>query len=233
MNQSFAYALKRTMPMMAGFLPLGLAYGILMSEAGYNFLWTGFTSVTVLAGSLQFLMLDFFSGGAGPVTVIVTALLLNSRHIFYGLSFLEEFKGYGPWKYFLIYTLADENYSLLLSYEPREGVDDKTVNLLSSGLVAFYWIAFTVLGALVGRLIPFDITGIDFALTALFIVILLDQLRAAKTLLPAGIAVSSSVVSILVFGASNFILPSLAATVTALLVLRPYLEQKTANREGK
>jgi 4-azaleucine resistance transporter AzlC len=216
---------------MAGFFPLGLAYGILMLDAGYNFLWTGFTSVIVLAGSLQFLMLDFFAGGVPIVTIIVMALLLNSRHIFYGLSFIEKFREYGPRKYFMIYTLADENYSLLCSYKAQEGTNAKTVNIMSSALVAFYWIVFSMLGGLVGRLITFDTTGIEFALTALFVVILLEQMKGAKNLLPVVIAAVSSVSCILAFGASDFILPSLVITVAALLFLRPRLETKTVEKE--
>lgn len=232
MKKPFFIALKRTLPIMAGFLPLGMAYGILMAQAGYNFLWSGFIGITVLAGSLQFLMIDFFAGGLPLVTIIIMALLLNSRHIFYGLPFIEKFKKYGPWKYWMIYTLADENFSLLCSCKTEEGVSEKTVNIISSSLVALYWILFSMLGGLIGNLIPFDTTGLDFALTALFVVILLDQLRGAPTRIPAGIALLSGVGCILVFGPNNFILPSLIATVTALLVLKPKLEQ-TMEEEGR
>lgn len=231
MKKSFLYAFQRTIPIMAGFLPLGLAYGILMANAGYNFLWTGFTSITVLAGSLQFLMLDFFAGGVSIVTVIVMALLLNSRHIFFGLSFIGRFREYGPWKYFMIYALSDESYSLLCSCKPPEGTEEKTVNLFSSGFVVFYWTVFSMLGGLVGRLILFDTTGIDFALTALFVVILLDQMREADTLLPVGIALVSGVICLIAFGTANFILPSLVLTVAVLLLLRPRLERPAVDKE--
>ena len=231
MNKSFLSAFKRTIPIMAGFFPLGLAYGILMMKAGYSFLWTGLTSVTVLAGSLQFLMLDFFASGVPIGTIIVMALLLNSRHIFYGLSFVEKFKEYGPWKYFMIYSLSDESYSLLCSNKPQEGTNEKTVNLFSSGFVVFYWTTFSMLGGLIGSWITFDTTGIDFALTALFVVILLDQMRGAKSLLPVGIAAVSCVICILVFGTSNFILPSLAITVAALLIFRTQMGFTQSRKE--
>ena len=231
MNKSFLFAFKRTIPIMAGFFPLGLAYGILMMKAGYSFLWTGLTSVTVLAGSLQFLMLDFFASGVPIGTIIVMALLLNSRHIFYGLSFVEKFKEYGPWKYFMIYSLSDESYSLLCSNKPQEGTNEKTVNLFSSGFVVFYWTTFSMLGGLIGSWITFDTTGIDFALTALFVVILLDQMRGAKNLLPVGIAAVSCVICILVFGTSNFILPSLAITVAALLIFRTQMGFTQSRKE--
>lgn len=233
MNKNFLYAFKRTIPIMAGFFPLGLAYGILMMKAGYSFLWTGMTSITVLAGSLQFLMLDFFISGAPIGTIIVMALLLNSRHIFYGLSFIEKFKAYGPWQYFMIYSLTDENYSLLCSCKPQEGTNEKTVNILSSCFVVFYWTTFSMLGGLIGSWITFDTTGIDFALTALFVVILLDQMRGAKSLLPVGIAAVSSIICIFVFGTSNFILPSLAITVAALLIFRTQMGYTRPPKEEK
>jgi 4-azaleucine resistance transporter AzlC len=232
-KNSVLFALKRTLPMMAGFLPLGLAYGILMAGIGYNWLWTAATSIVVLAGSLQFLMLSFFAGGVPMASVVVMALMLNSRHIFYGIPFIEKFKAYGPWKYWMIFTLADENFSLLCSYKPQEGLDDKTVNLLSSTLVAFYWILFTTLGALVGRWITFDTTGLDFALTALFVVILLDQMKEADSLLPAALAAASSVLCIVIFGADGFILPSLLITVTALAVLQPRLSPEKMHEESE
>lgn len=224
-RRSIKFAFKRSIPIMIGFFPVGIAYGILMSNAGYNFLWSAGCSAIVFAGSLQMLMVSFFAGGIPILTVAVTALLLNSRHIFYGLSFIEKFRDYGPWKYFLIFSLADENYSVLCM-STGEDTDEKTVNISSSLFVYFYWIAFSALGGLCGELITFDTTGIDFALTALFTVILVDQLRGAKSALPAVLAIASSVVSILIFGADDFLLPSLCVTVAGLMLLRPKLSEE-------
>lgn len=229
LKQTFIYAFRRTIPILLGFFPLGIAYGVLMSASGYNFLWSGLVSITVLAGSLQFLMVSFFTGAMPLATVALLALLLNSRHIFYGISFVERFRSYGPWsRLFLIYSLSDESYSLHCAYEPQEGVDEKWAHLFTAGFVVVYWLVFTLLGGLVGDLITFSTEGIDFSLTALFVVILIDQLRGAKTALPAMLAVVSGVLCILVFGADNFILPSLIVTVAALCVLRPRLEPMTA-----
>jgi len=234
MGKSFSYAFRRTVPIMVGFFPLGVAYGILMSAAGYNFLWSGLVSLTVLAGSLQFLMLTFFAGGLSVTAMAVMALLLNSRHIFYGISYIDEFKSYGLWKYFMIYSLSDESYSLLCSYKPLEGVDRKTVNIMSSGFVCFYWVTFSMLGGLVGKLITFDTTGIDFALTALFTVILLDQMKEADNKLPALVSIVSAAGCLLVLGPKNFLLPSLLVTVAVLLLLRPRLEKPpSGENEGE
>ena len=177
-KNSFKYSLERSVPILIGFFPVGTVYGLMMSAAGYNFLWSAAASLFVYAGSLQMLMISFFRSDMSILTIAVTALLLNSRHMFYGLSFIEKFRSYGAWKWFLIYGMPDESYSLLCSYVPREGVEEKWVHIFSTGLIWIYWIAFSVLGGLVGQLITFDTTGIDFALTALFIVILLDQIKS-------------------------------------------------------
>ena len=232
MKQTFLYAFRRSIPIMLGFFPLGIAYGVLMESVGYNFLWSSLTSVTVFAGALQFLMVDFFRDGTPLITVALLALLLNSRHIFYGLSFVERFRSFGSGsRPFLIYSLSDESYSLHCSYKPQEGVNEKWAHLFSAGFVVFYWLLFTFMGGLVGQLITFDTTGIDFSLTALFVVILIDQMRSAKTKLPAAIAVVSGIVCILIFGAANFILPSLLVTVAVLCLLRNRLEVYTAEEE--
>lgn len=224
MKKNFLYAFRRSIPIMAGYFPAGIAFGILMAASGYDFLWSGLTSAAVLAGSLQFLMVNFFTGTLDMATIIVMALLLNSRHIFYGLSYIDKFKSWRPWKYFMIYSLSDENYSLLCSYKPLEGTDEKAVNIMSSALSVFYWIAFSMLGGLAGKLITFNTKGIDFALTALFIVILLDQMKDAKSRLPALISAVSGVAGILLLGPGSFLLPSLMITVAVLLLLRPKLE---------
>ena len=228
-KNSFKYSLERSVPILIGFFPVGTVYGLMMSATGYNFLWSAAASLFVYAGSLQMLMISFFQSDMSILTIAVTALLLNSRHMFYGLSFIEKFRSYGGWKWFLIYGMPDESYSLLCSYVPREGVEEKWVHIFSTGLIWLYWIAFSVLGGLVGQLITFDTTGIDFALTALFIVILLDQIKSTGMKLPALIGGVSSVLCIIILGRDNFLLPSLAVTVLVLLLLRNKLEGGAEN----
>lgn len=228
MKTTFRYALRRSLPILLGFVPLGLAYGVLMRSAGYNFLWSGACSFFVLAGSLQFLMVSFLTGAMPIATVAVMALLLNSRHIFYGLPFLEKFRAFGPWRYYLIFGLSDEVFSQHCDYRPTPGVDEKWSFIFSTMLVHVYWVVSTIAGGLLGALIRFDTTGIDFSLTALFIVILLDQMHGADVRLPAALAAASGVVCILVFGAANFILPSLVITSAGLMLLRPRLEREAA-----
>lgn len=221
MKKAFRYSLRHSIPILISFIPVGLAYGILMQTVGLNWVWTGACSLFIFAGSLQFLAVSFFAGGISLVTVTVMALLLNSRHIFYGLPFLEKWKEYGPVKLFLIYALPDEAFSLHCSNTFDDGNEEhkKWTYVFDALLVLVYWVVLSVLGALVGSLITFDTTGIDFALTALFLVILIEQIKAAENgVLPAVIAAVSSVVCLLLFGPSGFILPSLLVTVAVLLV---------------
>lgn len=228
MKTTFQYAFRRSFPILLGFFPLGIAYGVLMRSAGYNFLWTGACSFVVLGGSLQFLMVSFFTGAVPIATVAVMALLLNSRHVFYGLPFLEKFRSFGAWRYYLIFALNDEVFAQHCDYRPTPGVDEKWSFIFSTMLVHAYWTFSTIAGGLIGALVRFDTTGIDFSLTALFVVILMDQLRGADVRLPALLAAASGVVCILVFGPANFILPSLVITAAGLMVLRPRLEKGAA-----
>ena len=223
-------ALRRSIPILLGYGPIGMAFGVVMTSAGYGPVWSFLSSLVIYAGSLQYLMVSFLTGGAAAVTVIVMSLLLNSRHIFYGLSFIEKFRAYGPWKWFIVYGLTDENYSLLCSDSIPEEADEKAVVLLTTGLAWFYWVFFSTLGGWLGQFIPFDTTGIDFAMTALFVVILLDQLRGRDARLPAIMGLCSSVLCLVIFGADGFILPSLLLTVAGLTALRPRLG-RTEDRE--
>lgn len=223
MKKAFQYSLKHSIPILISFIPVGIAYGILMQTSGLNWVWTGACSLFIFAGSLQFLAVSFFAGGISLVSVTVMALLLNSRHIFYGIPFIEQWKTYGPWKLFLIYALPDEAFSLHCSntFDDGNERDRMWTFIFDALLVLVYWVALSVTGALVGALIPFNTEGIDFALTALFIVILIEQLKSAKgSKLPALIAAVSSVVCLLLLGPANFILPSLLVTVALLVILR-------------
>ena len=219
-KNSFRYAFRRSIPVMVGFFPVGIAYGVLMANLGYNFLWSALSSLVVYAGSLQMLMVSFLMNNVPILTIAVTALLLNSRHIFYGISFVDKFQKYGFWKAFLIYGMSDESYSLLCAYTEQEGVDEKWVHIFSAGLIWFYWVLFSALGGLIGALITFNITGIDFALTALFVVILIEQIKGAASKLPMVIGGLSSVLWILMVGPDRFLLPSLLSTVAVLLCFK-------------
>ena len=223
------YSLKHSLPIFISFVPVGLAYGILMQSAGFNWIWSGVSSLFVFAGSLQFLAVSFFAGGVSLITVVVMALLLNSRHIFYGIPFIEQWRKYGLWRLFLIYALPDETFSLHCSNDFDDGnpEDKKWTQIFDAALVLFYWVSLSVLGGLIGSFLKFDTSGIDFALTALFIVILINQMKNAENgRLPALIAAVSSAVCRAIFGADGFILPSLVITVALLFLLRSVIEKE-------
>lgn len=234
MGQTFRYSLQRSIPVLFGYLPLGLAYGILMQETGLGVPWVLSCCAFVYTGALQFLMVSFFVGGFSYLAIAILAMSLSSRHLFYGLSFIERFRKYGLSRWFLIFTLTDENYSLHCAYKPEEGVNEKWAHIITSALTWFYWTSFSVLGALIGSLITFNTEGMDFALTALFVTILIDQIRDARNVYPPIIAAVSGIVSLLIFGASNFILPALILTVAGLFLLqnqiKAYLPVKEDNK---
>lgn len=229
MRKTVAYAFHHSIPILIGFFPVGLAYGLLMQQAGYNFLWSGACSLFVLAGSLQFLMVTFFAGGVSLGHGGRAGAAAQQPGIFStAWSFIDKFRSFGPWRWFLIYSLCDENYSLHCSHDFGPDVNEKWAYVLTAAFVTFYWVALSMLGGLVGSLIPFDTTGIDFALTALFTVIVVDQLRGARTRIPAAVAAVSSIGALLLLGPDKFLLPSLLVTVAALTLLRPVLAPKYA-----
>ena len=236
MKKAFQYSLRHSIPILISFIPVGLAYGILMQTSGYNWVWTGACSLFIFAGSLQFLAVSFFAGGLSLMTVTVMALLLNSRHIFYGIPFMEQWKQYGPRKLFLIYALTDEAFSLHCSNSFDDGNKEHRMwsIIFDAMLVLVYWVSLSVIGAAIGTLIPFNTEGIDFALTALFIVILIEQLKSARGReFPALIAAVSSVVCLLVFGPSGFILPALMITVVLLMMFgKRILREEEAEHES-
>ena len=228
MKKVFLYSLKHSIPIFISFVPVGLAYGVVMTAAGHSAVCTGLCSLFIFAGSLQFLMVDFFAGGVTLAAVAVVALLLNSRHIFYGLPFIEKWRSYGPAKLFLIYALPDEAFSLHCSNDFEDGNENhkKWSYVFDAALIWVYWVALSTAGALVGSLISFDTSGIDFALTALFIVILIEQLKGAESRLPGLVAAVSSLVCLGLFGPSGFILPSLLVTTGLLFALRGKMNGK-------
>lgn len=225
MKQTIRFAFYKTIPVLLGYIFLGLAFGLLLQEAGYSFWWALLSSTIVYAGSIQFVLVEFLSGGTSLITVAVMTLLINSRHAFYGLSFVEKFRKMKTYPY-MIFSLTDETYSLLCSLKTPEGMDEKKVMFLISIFDQLYWITGSVIGAALGQILPFDMTGIDFAMTALFVTIFVDQWREARSHLPALVGLCSAVICLLIFGGSNFILPSLIITVGILMGLRGTLERK-------
>ncbi len=181
------------------------------------------TSVLVYAGSLQFVLVSLLAGGAPLLQVAVMSFLINSRHMFYGLSFIEKFNGMGKVKPYMVHSLTDETYSVLTGVKIGDEEDEGSVFFLTSLFNHSYWVMGSVLGALVGSSLPVELPGIEFSMTALFTVIFTEQWLTMKNHLPALTGLVSSIVCLLLLGPDHFILPSLAATVAVLMLLKTKL----------
>ena len=225
-SKTFRYAFSKSLPVMFGYLFLGSAFGVMLQHAGYNFIWAFFISLTVFAGSGQFLLVSLLSGGASLTMTAAMTLLINSRHMFYGLSFLERFKKTGRKYPYMIFSLTDETYSVLCSVKPEPQVDEGKAMFLIALFNHLYWIAGGVLGALLGQFLPIDFTGIDFSMTALFVVLFIEQWLDFKSHLPAVTGLLISFLFLLLLGPDNFILPSLIVTVTVLMACKNLVQKK-------
>ena len=207
-KQVFQYVVPKTIPVLVGYLFLGAAYGIMMEETGFPWYVALLLSMTVYTGAFQFVLITFLSTGASLLTIAITALLMNSRQSFYSLTFLNDFKQMGKRKLYMIHSLTDETYAVNCTLElPRKEKEDTMfgVALLSH----CYWMAATVAGAVLGQLIPFELEGIDFCMTALFVIIFMDQWKKASSHIPALAGLTCGIVCLLIFGQSSFILPAL------------------------
>ncbi|HML37253.1 MAG TPA: AzlC family ABC transporter permease [Bacillota bacterium] len=226
MKQAMKAAFPVTIPVLLGYVSTGIAFGLLFENAGYNFIWTFFTSLTVYAGAMQFVAISFFYGGIGLIQVAIMTLVVNFRHIFYGLSFLDRFEGMGPKKWYMMFALTDETYSLLCGGKVPEGVDEKKFLFSVAFMNQCYWIIGGVIGSLAGSLLTFDTTGMDFAMTALFIVIFIEQWKSYASHIPALIGLAGTVAVLLALGPDNLIIPSMILIVAAFMLARKQIESR-------
>lgn len=220
MNKLIKTAIKQTIPVMVGYLVLGTAFGLLLHKAGYNFIWAFFISVIVYAGSMEFVLISFLQGTVGIASIIITTLSVNSRHIFYGISFIEKFKKMGKRRPYMIFSLTDETYSLLCSTKTPDGIDENKLFFFISLFNQIYWVVGSVIGGILGDLISFNTNGIEFSMTALFVVIFVEQWWSTKNHLPAFIGLFCGILSLFLFGPANFILPAMIVTVFILMALK-------------
>lgn len=228
-------AFKKTLPVLCGYLFMGMAFGILLNEAGYGFLWAFFISLFAYSGSMQFVLVEFLISFPSLVTAALTTLLVNARHIFYGLNFTGIFRRMGKAYPYMIFSLTDETYSVncaMLAAEKDEKYDKCRffVNLLDH----CYWVTGCTAGCLIGELLPFDFTGVEFAMTALFVTIVVEQWLNGKTHFPAVTAVAVSLICLALFGADAFLLPALiliSAVLTAVSGVEKRKEKKSGSKE--
>lgn len=228
MKKAFRPAFAVTIPVLCGYLFIGFAFGVMLRDIGYTSPWAFLTSLTVYAGSGQYLLVSLLAANASLVAVAFMTLLLNCRHIFYGLSFLETFHQMGHAKWYMIFSLTDETYSLLCSLKTPENVDPNAMRLWIAMLDHSYWIFGSVIGAIIGGVLPFDSTGIDFAMTSLFTVIFIEQWMSTKQHIPAFLGLGAAAISLALLGPDNFILPAMLAICVMLVALRGRLAKEVA-----
>lgn len=209
-----------TIPVLTGYLFLGIAYGILIASKGFSLLWIVPISLFTLAGAMQFVTVGLLASGFHPLSAFLMTLMVNARHIFYGVSMLKKYHGLGRIKPYLIFGLTDETFSILCVTEPPAGIDRKQFLFLVTLLDHSYWIVGSAIGGLIGSIFSINAKGIDFVLTALFVVIFINQWKSTHNHLPVLIGLFASLICLIIFGASNFVIPAMLAILTAVTLLK-------------
>lgn len=210
------YAFPKTIPVMVGYLFLGTAYGILMKVNGFGPLWSVAASTLVYAGSLQYAGISLLAASAHPVYALALSLMINARHLFYGLSMLEKYRDIRRGKFYLIFALTDETFSVICNEDPPKGISKTAFYLWISALNQIYWVTGSALGGLAGTMITFNTAGLDFALTALFVVIFTDQWLNCKDHRPALTGLIVSGACLILFGPDAFIIPAMVGILAVI-----------------
>lgn len=218
------FACIQTLPVFFGYLFLGIAFGILLTSKGYHWIWTAVMSLSIYAGSMQFVAVNLLMAPFGFINTIIMTLMVNARHLFYGISLLGKFEGTGKKKPYLIFSLTDETYSLLCGIDIPKEMDEKTVYFYISILDQSYWVLGSVLGGLIGSILPFQARGVEFSMTALFVVIFMDQWQSTKNHMPAIIGVVCTLICRLLFGATQFVIPSMILIIAVVFLAKRQLE---------
>lgn len=226
-KQTIKSAFLASLPVMAGYVVLGFGFGILLYDKGYSWLWAVLMSMTIYAGSMQYVGVDLIATGAGFVATAIMTLMVNARHLFYGISMVDEYRDMGKAKPYLIFGLTDETYSLVCGHpDLASGVNRKAYYLLVSMMNQSYWVFGSFLGGFAGSALHINTTGIDFSMTALFVIIFVEQWEKAATHLPALLGLGISVICLIIFGPGNFLIPTMIGITVVLFLLRGRLETK-------
>ena len=215
-----------SIPVLSGYIVLGTGFGILLRDAGYGFPWALAMSIFIYAGTMQYVGVSLLSGGASLLTTILTTIMVNARHLFYGISMINRYKGTGKYKPYLIFALTDETYSLLCEGDAPAGCDPDRFRFLVSFFNQCYWVTGSVLGNLLGTVLPFPTEGISFSMTALFIASFTGQWISAGSHIPALTGLVMTLVSLLLFGPDHFLIPAMLMITLVLMLFRFKLEKK-------
>ena len=224
-RKAFKAAFPYTIPIFADFWFLGLAYGIYMNVSGFSFLYPMFMSLIIFGGSLEFIAVSMLLAPFAPIQTLVMTLIIQARHLFYGLSMLDKFKGTGWKKYYLIFGMCDETFSINYTAQIPDDVDKGWFMFFVTLLNHFYWVSGATIGGLVGSLLSFDTKGIDFVMTAMFVVIFMEQWMKEKKHYTALIGLISTILCRIVFGANQFMIPTMICILICLIGLKKPIER--------
>lgn len=230
-TSAFKAALPYTLPICAGFTFLGLSYGIFMNKLGFSFFYPMIMAAFIFAGSMEFVAANLLMLSFNPLNALVLTLIINARHIFYGISMLNIYKNSGRKKWFLIFGMCDESFSINFSVTPPENIDKHWFMFFVTLLNYSYWVIGSTLGGLLGNLINFNVKGIEFVMTALFVVIFLEQWKMKKGNVSALIGVIISIICLVVFGPKNFIIPSMFGILASLTFIQKKLNNENEVKE--
>lgn len=223
-RSAFRAAFPHTIPIFAGFWFLGLTYGIYMNVSGFSFIYPMLMSVTIFAGSVEFVTVNLLLGAFNPLQAFAMALMINARHLFYGISMLEKYRGYGWKSFYLIFGMCDESFSINYTADIPRGVDKGWFMFFVTLLNHFYWFFGATLGGIFGSLIHFGTEGLDFVMTAMFVVIFMEQWLKEKNHTSSILGLLLSLICLCAFGAENFIIPAMLAILAVLTLIRKPLE---------
>ena len=213
-------AFPYTLPVLTGFIFLGAAYGILMNSKGYGIQWTFLMSLFAFAGSAQYVAITFLTTAFNPLNALLMTLMINARHLFYGISMLEKYKDAGRLKKYLIFGMCDETFSILCTTDAPEGVDNNWFRFFVTLLNNSYWVGGSILGSFLGSMISFSTKGLEFVFTALFVVNFLEQCQSHSDHKAARAGLGCSILCLVIFGPSGFIIPSMILIISVLTLMR-------------
>ena len=222
--KAFKAAFPYTIPVLIGYIFMGMAFGILLSSKGYNFGWAILMSLLIYAGSMQFVAISFLTSGLNILSVVFMTIMVNARHLFYGLSMIDKFKDMKKKKLYMMFSLTDETFALISSKTPPPDVDRNWFYFSIALLNHSYWVAGSAIGGILGSVFTFNTKGIDFVMTALFVVIFVEQWESYKNHTPGLIGIFASAACLLIFG-TNFILPAMILILFSLTIFRRKIEK--------
>lgn len=223
-KKTIIYSIKSAIPVMTGYIVLSIGFGLLLQSKGYGWGWALLMSTCIYAGSMQFVTINLLTAGASLITTALMTLMVNIRHLFYGITMLKEYNEAGWRKPYIIFALSDETYSLVCAPDIPEDINRKDYYFIVSLADQLSWIIGTMIGSILGNIIPFNTNGIDFAMTALFAIIFIEQWEKTKQHLPALTGLIISVICLIIFGSSNFLIPSMIGITIALFIEKKTLE---------